>query len=365
MILGYYRRAIATRYAQLGSPTYSRPVPFHARFTVALYRASTARKAGDVGSSVLGIHHVTAIAGDPQQNIDFYTEVLGLRLVKVTVDVHDPEAYHLVYGTGTGQPGTLLTFYCWPGAIRGRPGTGQVYRTALGIPPGSLGYWHDRLTSHKVAVDGLHYRDGLPSLSFRDPDGLLLDLVADEAVLTWEPPWWRPVPVDRATRGLYGITLWVSASSEWEHFLATALGLDIVAQQAHGCRVSVPGGGPGAHVVLRVMPSVGRGLTCVGHVHHAAFRVRDGELDDWRGRLAQDTGSLGRADDHVYYRALHLAGPEGMRLELASDGPGLTVDEPLAELGTHLVVPSWLGARRPELERRLPRIRLPGSRRLQ
>ena len=114
-----------------------------------------------MASSVLGLHHVTAIAGDPQQNIDFYTQILGLRLVKVTVDIHDPEVYHLVFGTGAGEPGRLLSFHCWPGAIRGRPGTGQVHATALGVPPGSLEYWHDRLTSEKVAVDCSARRDGL------------------------------------------------------------------------------------------------------------------------------------------------------------------------------------------------------------
>src|SRR5437588_8329790 len=111
-------------------------------------------------SSVLGIHHVTVIAGNPKWSLDFYTEVLGLRLVKVTVDVHDPETYHLVFGTGTGEPGTLLSFHCWPGAIQGRPGTGQVQSTGLGVPHGSLKYWHDRLTSRRVAVDGPAPRGG-------------------------------------------------------------------------------------------------------------------------------------------------------------------------------------------------------------
>jgi glyoxalase family protein len=314
-----------------------------------------------VPSSILGLHHVTAIAGEPQQNIDFYTQVLGLRLVKVTVDVHDPEAFHLIYGTGTGGPGTLLSFHCWPGAIQGSPGTGQVHATALGVPPGSLEYWHDRLRSNSVAIDGSNRRDGVPSLSFHDPDGLVLELVADDAVVVQETAGWQPISLDRAIRGLYGVTVWAESIAAWEHFLAHTLGLEVVTEEAHARGYSVPGGRLGAHVVVQVMPDVDSGLTALGYVHHTAFRVPDCALDAWWSRLAPYTGTLGPADDHVYYRAVHLEGPEGIRLELASDGPGVGVDEPPAELGTRLVLPPWLEVRRPDLERRLPPLRLPGA----
>ncbi|HEX6508025.1 MAG TPA: VOC family protein [Chloroflexota bacterium] len=311
--------------------------------------------------SVLGIHHVTAIAGDPQQNIDFYTQVLGLRLVKVTVDVHDPEAYHLFYGAGTDRPGTLLTFHCWPGAVRGRPGTGQVHSTELGVPPGSLEFWHERLKSQNVQVGGLHRRDGMPLLSFCDPDGLELNLVADDAVLTWEAPVQKSISVDRAIRGLDSITIWADSSTEWERFLVTVLGLDTFAEDAYGRSYGVQGGSLGARVVIRVVPEVGKGLTTVGYVHHAAFRVPDHELDHWRSRLEQYTDTLCPLEDHVYHRALNLEGPEGVRLELASDGPGVSVDEAPAELGTHLVLPLWLESQRPYLERQLLPLRLPGA----
>jgi catechol 2,3-dioxygenase-like lactoylglutathione lyase family enzyme len=304
---------------------------------------------------------VTAIAGDPQQTIDFYTQVLGLRLVKVTVDVHDPEAHHLFFATGTGEPGTLLSFHCWPGALRGRPGTGQVHSTGLGVPPGSLDYWHDRLTRQNVAVDGPARRDGLQALSFHDRDGLLLDLVADDAVASWEASWERLVPLNRAIRGLHGITIAAESGAEWERFLTTVLGLDAIADEAHGRRYAVPGGRLGAYVIVRALPYVGRGLTTVGYVHHTAFRVPDHALEQWRSRVAQYTEALGPAEDHVYYRAVPLEGPEGLRLELASDGPGVIVDEAPANLGTRLVLPPWLEPRRPSLERRLPLLRLPGG----
>jgi catechol 2,3-dioxygenase-like lactoylglutathione lyase family enzyme len=302
---------------------------------------------------------VTAIAGDPQQNIDFYTQILGLRLVKVTVDVHDPETYHLFFTAGTGEPGTLLSFHCWPGAIRGRPGTGQVRATALGVPPGSLEYWQDRLTSENVAVESPARRDGFQSLSFHDHDGLLLELVADEAVIA--PDAWRdrPIPVDRAIRGLHGVTIAAASSTDWERFLTTVLGLDAVAEDAYDRSYAVGGGSMGAHVVVQAMPYVGKGMTTVGYIHHAAFRVPDHELDQWRFRVTEYTESLSPAEDHVYYRAVHLEGPEGVRLELASDGPGLTIDEAPAALGSHLVLPPWLEARRSDLEERLPPLRLP------
>jgi glyoxalase family protein len=314
-----------------------------------------------VASSVLGIHHVTAIAADPQQSINFYTQVLGLRLVKVTVDAQDQETYHLVFGTGIGKSGTLLSFYCWPGAIRGRSGTGQVQSTGLGVPPESLQYWRERLTSENVAVDGPARRAGFQSLSFRDRDGLLLELVADDAAFTWEAPWSRAIPHDRAIRGLHGITISAGSSVEWERFLTGVLGLHVIAEDAHSRSYVVQGGSLGAHIVVRALPYVGRGVTTVGYVHHAAFRVPDDELGQWQTRAAEYTETLGPAEDHVYYRAVHLEGPEGIRLQLASDGPGVTVDELPEELGTRLVLPPWLEPRRPYIEQRLPPLRLPGA----
>jgi glyoxalase family protein len=314
-----------------------------------------------VASSVLGIHHVTGIAGDPQQTIDFYTEVLGLRLVKVTVDVHDPETYHLFFTTGTGEPGTLLSFHCWPGAIRGRAGTGQVESTGLGVPPGSLAYWHERLTSRRVAVDGPASRGGYQALSFRDRDGLCLELVIEDAVTPREDVGSQPIPADRAIRGLHGITIAAGSSAEWERFLTTVLGLVPITEDAHGRSYAVEGGGLGAFVIVRAMPYVGRGMTTVGYVHHVAFRVPDHELEHWQSRVTEYTETLGPVEDHVYYRALQLEGPEGVRLELASDGPGLTIDGVSTGVGTQLVLPPWLESRRSDLERQLPPLRLPGD----
>jgi glyoxalase family protein len=198
-------------------------------------------------------------------------------------------------------------------------------------------------------------------LCLRDPDGLVLELVADEAVEAWPEPWQGPIPADQAIRGLHGVTLWVDSGAEWHRLLATALGLGIVTADADHRLYAVPGGGLGACVGARILPDAGRGLTTRGYVHHTAFRVPDGELDRWRSRLGRYAARPGPVEDHVYYRAVHFDGPEGVRLELASDGPGVSVDEPSEELGTSLVLPPWLEERRAYLERRLPPLRLPGK----
>jgi catechol-2,3-dioxygenase len=186
-------------------------------------------------------------------------------------------------------------------------------------------------------------------------------LVVDDAVMPREDVGSRPIPADRAIRGLHGITIAAGSSVEWERFLTTVLGLLPIAEDAHSRSYAVAGGRLGAHLIVRAIPYVGRGITTVGFVHHTAFRVPDAELDHWRSRVAEYTETLSPVEDHVYYRGVQLEGPEGVRLELASDGPGVTIDEAPAELGTHLVLPSWLESRRSDLERQLPPLRLPAD----
>lgn len=217
-----------------------------------------------------GLHHVTAIASDPRRNVDFYAGLLGLRLVKVTVDVDDPEAYHLYYGDEVGRPGTLLTFYCWPGAIRGRPGTGQTVVTALAAPQGTLVAWRRRLTAHGVLAEGPAPRGARQVLAFRDPDGLALELVAHPAVTGWPAAPGGQIPARQAIRGLYGVTLWVAECALTETFLTAELGLRLLDEDRIGglrC-YGFDGEGPGARVDVREVPAVGRGLIAVGSVHH-------------------------------------------------------------------------------------------------
>jgi catechol 2,3-dioxygenase-like lactoylglutathione lyase family enzyme len=307
--------------------------------------------------SLLGLHHVTAIAGDPQQNVDFYTGVLGLRLVKITVNVDDPEAYHLYYGDELGRPGTLLTFYCWPGAIRGRPGTGQVIVTALGVPPNTLDAWCSRLSAHGVFVEGPSSRGAGQVLAFRDPDGLSLEPIAHPAVVRWPAPLDGPIPAMQAIRGVYGITIWVQRRTPTEAFLTAALGARRLEEDAVGGlrRYRLGRGGPGTLVDVREMQGVGPGLTAVGSVHHVGVRVRDKRaLSLWQERLATYVDTVGAVQDRLYYRSITVEEPGGVRIDLATDGPGVGVDEDPAELGTHLALPPWLEHRRTHLAHALP-----------
>ena len=199
-----------------------------------------------MSTAIPGIHHVTAITGNPQQNVDFYTGVLGLRLVKLTVNFDDPGAYHLYYGDAVGHPGTILTFFAWPGAPGGRPGTGQVGVTSFSIPQAAVEYWRERLGGHGVHVQGLSQRFDEQALAFTDPDGLMLELVAHP--WTQERPGWDggPVPAAHAIRGLHAITLWEDGYERTAAFLTDTLGFRPLDHHGSVVRFTTGEGGPGA-----------------------------------------------------------------------------------------------------------------------
>ena len=312
-----------------------------------------------------GIHHVTAIASDPQRNVDFYTGVLGLRLVKLTVNFDDPGAYHLYYGDAVGHPGTLLTFFAWPGAPQGRQGTGQVASTAFSIPPGALDYWVERLNGRGIAVEGPTSRFGAQGgeqvLALTDPDGLLLELVAHPAA--HERPGWQkgPVPAEHAIRGLHGVTLWEAGYEHTATFLTETLGFRLLAEEGSVFRYGVGAGGPGALVDVRCAPDLGRGVVAVGTVHHVAWRTpSDADQRAWRQTIAGSGRDVTPVLDRQYFHSIYFHEPGGVLFEIATDPPGFTIDEPADELGTHLKLPPWLEPRRARLERLLPPLRLPG-----
>jgi glyoxalase family protein len=201
-------------------------------------------------SQLLGIHHVTAIAGDPQRNLDFYAGTLGLRLVKRTVNFDDSQSYHLYYGDGVGRPGSLLTFFPWPGAAPGRAGIEQVAVTALAIRPGAVGFWIERLLRHNVRYDGPRRRgagaDAAQVLAFRDPDGLLLELVAHPAA-EGRPAWGDApgIPAHHAIHGLHAVTLWVHDAAPTERTLVDTLGFRALGEDGTTRRYAAGDGGPG------------------------------------------------------------------------------------------------------------------------
>src|SRR5947209_20105020 len=230
-----------------------------------------------MSTDILGIHHVTAIADDPQRNIDFYTGVLGLRLVKLTVNFDDPQSYHLYYGDELGHPGTLLTFFAWPGVPRGRHGTGQVTVTAFSIPQGSLDYWIERLRQQGVSSTAPTARFDETVLSLHDPDGLALELVAHpQAEL--RPAWKEgPVPAEHALRGVHTVTLSEDGYERTAKLLTETLGFRPRSSENNVFRYEVAEGGPGAYVDVRRGPGRRRGHVAGGTVHPCAWLTPRGE----------------------------------------------------------------------------------------
>lgn len=312
-----------------------------------------------------GIHHVTAIAGDPQQNIDFYAGLLGLRLVKLTVNFDDPGAYHLYYGDEAGHPGTIMTFFSWPGARRGRRGTGQVGVTSFAVPPDSLTFWRERLTEAGVnlerPLEEPTERFGEHVLAFEDPDGLFVELVAHEPAAAW--PSWQGggITPEHAIRGFHSVTLEEEGFLRTQELLVGTLGFEPVGEEGQSFRFRAGGDGPGALLDVRAAPNMRPGTVAVGTVHHVAWRASD---DVTEQTLQRDLANLGYnvtpVLDRQYFHSVYFPEPGGVLFEIATDPPGFTVDESLAELGTRLKLPPWLEPKRDAIERALPAVRLPG-----
>jgi glyoxalase family protein len=224
-----------------------------------------------MNSPILGLHHVTAIAGDPQINVDFYVGVLGLRLIKKTVNFDDPSTYHLYYGDGVGSPGTVMTFFPWPGARRGTLGSGQTSATAFAVPKHSLDFWRQRFEESLVRADGIE-RFGVPGLAFSDPDGLRLELLASAQLGVGREPWdGSSVPAEHAIRGFDGVTLLHADSDMTERLLVDAMGFRRVVADGRRVRFESGDGGSGTFVDLLNDPGATSGRVACGSVHHIAF----------------------------------------------------------------------------------------------
>ena len=309
-----------------------------------------------------GIHHVTAIAGDPQRNVDFYTGFLGLRLVKVTVNFDAPDTYHLYYGDGMGRPGTLLTFFPWPGARRGRKGAGQASVVAFAIPEAALRFWGNRLHNGGIPYEGPINRWGHNVLTFFDPDDLQIELVACPEADTREPWAGGPVPAEFGLRGLYGVTLIEDTLKPLEELLAHLPGFRWVGAGANNrYRYAVGVGSTLAYVDLLVLPGMGHGQMGTGAIHHVAWRTpASAEQIAWRTNLLELRLPVTPVLDRKYFQSIYFREPGGVLFEMATDGPGFTVDEPETSLGSTLQLPANLEGQRAEIEDRLPPlVRLP------
>jgi len=306
-----------------------------------------------------GLHHVTAIAEDPQRNVDFYTSVLGLRLVKRTVNFDAPDTYHLYYGDESGKPSTLLRFFPWPGVHTGRQGVGMTTATAFSIPPEALGWWQMRLKTLGVDADEPVARSDEEVLRLRDPDGLVIELVASDGDSRsgWDGV--AAVPYDNAIRGLFSVTMTERSLEPTAEMLAGMLGMEYGHNTTDRTRFVMSTEEVGTAV--DVLPSTAsRGLQAAGTVHHIAFRAPDHETQaKWRLELIDAGIQVTEILDRQYFTSIYFREPGGVLLEIATDQPGFTVDEPLLELGQHLKLPPWLEPNREQIQASLPALRVP------
>jgi glyoxalase family protein len=307
-----------------------------------------------------GLHHVTAIAGDPQENLDFYARVLGLRLVKKTVNQDVPDTYHLFYADAEGRPGTDLTFFPWPDMGPGRPGTGLASEVSLAVPPNSLDWWADRLAGHDIRVDRPDTRFGERILPLADPHGLRLALVETAEARDFAP-WERsPVPVARQIRGLHGLRILERDLALTTEFLTEVLGFDLGPVEDKWHRYGVGGGGSGRFIDVREEPDTRRGAWGVGTVHHLAWRVADETAQlAARERVLRAGRRPTEVIDRFWFKSVYFTEPGGTLFELATEGPGFAVDESPDSLGERLVLPPWLEPRRATIEAGLPPLGVP------
>ena len=315
-------------------------------------------------TAVLGIHHVTAIASDPQRNLDFYVGVLGLRFVKRTVNFDDPHTYHFYFGDDLGRPGSIMTFFPWPRAFRGRQGTGQVAVTSFAVTPGALSFWIERLLKHGVKYEGPRKKaGGEATLSFADPDGLLLEIVAHESAEArhgWGDA--SGIAERDAIRGFHSVTLWEERGEETQRVLVDVLGFEPVSEDRGTRRYAAGDHGAGTIVDVRTIGGFVRGQTGAGTVHHVAFRAADDSAQlSLRSRIIQGGYQPTPVIDRNYFHSVYFREPGGVLFEIATDPPGFTADEPVERLGEQLKLPPQYEAMRSEIEAVLPRIHLPAQ----
>lgn len=312
-------------------------------------------------NKIRGLHHVTAIASDPQRNLDFYVGLLGLRFVKRTVNFDDPGTYHLYFGDNRGTPGTILTFFPWPDARRGIRGTGQVEATAFAISPASVGYWLERLKEHHVTAERTPPRFGEEVIRLLDPDGLLIELIASSSHGKIEPWANSPVPAEHAVRGFHSVSAALEGYEKTARLLTDSFGYRLIDQSGDRFRfASADSAAPGRIIDLLCVPDSEMGRVAAGSVHHIAFRAKDdAEQLLWREHLVDLGYNVTPVIDRTYFHSIYFREPGGVLFEIATEPPGFTLDEKLEELGMHLRLPPWMESARSQIEQILPPIQVP------
>ena len=312
-----------------------------------------------VPANVPGIHHVTAITGDVQKCTDFYVGVLGLRFIKKSINQDVPDTYHIYFGDYLGTSGTAMTFFGWPTWPKRKTGSGQVTTVSFAVPKGSLDYWDSRLRKLGLSIKRTS-RFGNEGIVVSDPDGIELELVGDASDDRWVP--WKDSPVDQdaAIRGFHSVTMTVAESTGTIDFLVNTMGFRKAGDEGRRTRFETGRGGP--HAILDVVesPEGPEGEESTGTVHHVAWRAGDAAHQfEWRQVMVKAGRNVTPVIDRYYFKSIYFREPGGVLFEIATDGPGFTVDETAESLGSSLSLPPWFNVRRDRLDVTLPPIVVP------
>jgi glyoxalase family protein len=313
-----------------------------------------------MNENIAGVHHITAISGDLQPNIDFYSGILGMRFIKQTVNQDDPFTYHLYYGDSLGRPGSVMTFFPWPGARRGTKGVGQVTAIPFSIPENAIDYWMNRFAEHTVDFSGPTKRFNETVLSLRDPDGLELELVTNPNIKDFEV--WNNsiIPREFAILGFYGATITLKKKAATENLIRDVFGFQFVGSEGSRHRYKADSDSSAGTVDLVELPEVSFGQVAVGSVHHIAWRVPDvEEQEKWRQKISDLGFQVTPIINRFYFQSVYFRERGGVLFEIATDGPGFAVDESEDQLGNKLVLPPWLEKNREVIEKNLPAIKVP------
>lgn len=308
-----------------------------------------------------GIHHITAIASDPQRNLDFYVGVLGLRLVKRTVNFDDPRTHHFYYGDDLGRPGTILTFFPWPNAVRGTTGPGSALSLAFALPTDGARVWEQRLRALGVTIDATGDDDGQRFINLRDPDGLAVRLI--ECPAAADRRCWSPEGITEAMalRGLYSVTLGVRDLERTVAFFESLAGMSVVVRSERSVMMRAEDPVPGRYIIVERSegpePKLG-----AGSIHHVALRTPDrAGLDAWRDAILEQRHDVSPVMNRSYFESIYFPSPEGLLFEVATDVPGFTADETADHLGEALMLPPRYEARRSVIEARIPKVEPPAG----
>lgn len=312
--------------------------------------------------NIKGLHHITAIAGNAQRNLDFYTQVLGLRLIKRTVNFDDPTTYHFYFADRIGTPGNILTFFPWDNIGRGKIGTGMPTHIGYAVPEGSLAFWKDRFANNNIIHQDVNTKFGEEYLSFEDPDGLLIELIIPSVTDNrkgWETP---EITNDVSLKGFHSITLTLDNITATAGILTEVFGYTLVKQEANRFRFMTDSIDNANMVDLLEIPHLAPGHTAAGTNHHVAFRVKDEDvLMRYRDKIASRGLYITPKINRDYFFSLYFREPGGVLFELATENPGFTIDESIGDLGMHLMLPKQYEPSRKEIEDALPTITLSTS----